>query len=722
VDKIANDELSIKTTQPQTAWAFKLGPSTLKISSTSAGAILTASAPAPTSRVVARILDPEGEPVTWKGTDEVARGYGGSETQNQSFLPRRNPECMYFALGHISASNLHSLFDRSTDTAISFSDQAVMQRNGDDRDQLDMSIPVRENTLVRLVPDYFTKTLGVPFYVPFDDSYFPRAPIVWNSWTAYYNQVTEQDIVRNADWIAGHLKPYGFEFVVLDEGYDGEEEKTGRISVGENHLWIGQWDRLKFPHGPQWLTHHLRSEGLKPGLWIVPNAYAGAVEQHPDWYLRDKQGHLIRDYDTPALDSTNPEVLNFLKKLFTTLDDWGFEYYKFDGEHALPMYVPGVDRSRLYDRSIDPLVAYRNRLKLIRETIGSKRFIEGCPAGTPLNGIGYFNSYFNGEDLYDSWEGMHNLFTSITANAFLNHLAVYVMTGEGIDVEPPMSVDEAKAKRDSAFAGLVGHVPLSRFGVTMAEARTLVSYLSLTGVVYSVASVMPELPEERIRFLQATLPTMPIIPIDLFSRGTELGWDASQRAALDARVRHYPEILDLKVNAKSGVYDVVGLTNWGTGTVTRTLSFADKLGLSPGSRCVVFDFWNQKLFGVFKDQMKVEIGSHDTRVFLVHSVINRPQLVGTSRHITGAYSILDLAWDSRARRLGGSSLTMPGQDYTLWFYIPDGMSFARAQAVTDGQRKIPTRHELTGNSLAVTFPGQQGAVRWQIDFTATPSE
>jgi len=214
--------------------------------------------------------------------------------------------------------------------------------------------------------------------------------------------------------------------------------------------------------------------------------------------------------------------LNFLKKLFTTLDDWGFEYYKFDGEHAVPKYVPAVDRSRLYDRSTDPLVAYRNRLKLIRQTIGPERFIEGCPAGTPLNGIGYFNSYFNGEDLYDSWEGMHNLFTSITGNAFLNQMDVYVMPGEGIDLEPPMSVDEAKAKRDSAFAGLVGHVPLSRFGVTLSEARTLVSYLSLTGVVYSVASVMPELPEERIRFLQATLPAMPIIPIDLFSRGTEL--------------------------------------------------------------------------------------------------------------------------------------------------------------------------------------------------------
>ena len=61
-------------------------------------------------------------------------------------------------------------------------------------------------------------------------------------------------------------------------------------------------------------------------------------------------------------------------------------------------------------------------LRLIRETVGPQTFIEGCPAGTPLNGIGYFNSYFTGHDVYNSWQGMYALFSSISANAFLNHM------------------------------------------------------------------------------------------------------------------------------------------------------------------------------------------------------------------------------------------------------------------------------------------------------------
>ena len=35
--------------------------------------------------------------------------------------------------------------------------------------------------------------------------------MVWSSWTSYYQDVTEQDMVRNTDWIANYLKPYGFQ-------------------------------------------------------------------------------------------------------------------------------------------------------------------------------------------------------------------------------------------------------------------------------------------------------------------------------------------------------------------------------------------------------------------------------------------------------------------------------------------------------------------------------
>ena len=171
----------------------------------------------------------------------------------------------------------------------------------------------------------------------------------------------------------------------------------------------------------------------------------------------------------------------------------------------------------------------------------------------------------------------------------------------------------------------------------------------------------------------------------------------------------------MKVNAPSGVYDVAAVTNWRSRTTTRPLSFADKLGLSSESSYVVFDFWSQKLLGVFKGKMDVTIEPHDTRVLLIHPWSTRPQLVGTSRHISGAYSIQDVEWEGAKHRLHGTSETVAGDAYTLWFYVPQGTTVAQVHALA-ANREIPAQHEMTGNSLRVTFPGQQEAVSWAIVF------
>jgi hypothetical protein len=715
VEKRGENGISIRTSAPRTRWVFELDDQVLRISTTTAEGVLTAEAPASADRIVVRLLDPQGVPVTWSGTDEIKNDYGAGVAQNPSFLPRRNPEVMYFSLGQVTSSNLHSLFDRKTDTGIDFPEQTVMQRSWKNPDLLEITVPVPGNTRVQVIPDYFTKTLGLPFYVPFDDSYFMTPPAVWSSWTSYYIEVKEEDIVRNADWIAANLKPYGFEYVELDGGYDGED--NAGTSVGRDHTWFN-WDQAKFPHGAKWLTDYIKSKGLRAGIWIVPNASAAPVKKHPDWYLRYKDGRIVQDYRTPTLDSTNPQVLDFVKKEFTTLDDWGFDYYKFDGEHDFLKYIPGVDADRIADKSVDPIVAYRNRLKVIRDTIGPQHFIEGCPSGTPLNGIGFVNSYFNGDDVYNNWQGMHNLFSSINDNVFLNHLVVYVMPGEGMELLPRMTVEEATKQRTPAVVQTVRtrEDPMTGFGTTLAEAHTVVSYVSLTGVVYPMASIMSELPPERVQLLKDTLPTMPILPIDLFSRGTESKWDKFKHTTADDYIHNYPEILDLKINAQSGVYDVVGLTNWRSWSTTRELSFADKLGLNPDASYVVFDFWGRKLLGVFKGRMDVTIDPHDTRVLLIHPLAKRPQLVGTSRHITGAYSIRQVAWDGSQNRLRGVSDTVPGDEYTLWFYVPNGEGVSQVRAQTTGDAVIPVQHDLNGNSLKVTFLGQQEAVNWEVHF------
>jgi hypothetical protein len=227
---------------------------------------------------------------------------------------------------------------------------------------------------------------------------------------------------------------------------------------------------------------------------------------------------------------------------------------------------------------------------------------------------------------------------------------------------------------------------------------------------------MPELPEERVALLKSTLPTLPILPVDLFSRGTDMQWDRFVDTRPDDYIHDYPEVLDLKVSARSGTYDVVALTNWRGEKATRELSFAEKLGLPAGSRHVVFDYWQRRLLGVFAGSVRLDVEPHDTRVLLVHRLLDRPQLVAISRHLTGVPSVLDLAWDAGTRTLRGSSQGVAGDDYDLFVHVPEGTALARAGASLVGGRAVPLRQELSGRSLKVTFRGQGEPVAWWLEF------
>lgn len=702
--------LEIRTESPRMGWKLSVSGESLQISATDYRSVVTADVPSTVDRIFARLLDRDGPPVTWSGTGEVHEGYGGGYTRNPSFLPRRNSDVMYLRLGRLEGAGFHSLFDRNTNIAIDFPEDAVLHRVENNQDVVRATIPVPGNALIRIEKDYYTRLLGVPYYSKYDDSHFPVAPIVWSSWTSYYEAVREQDITTNADWLATHLKPYGFEYVELDDGYD-------RGPKGE-HYWIENWDKAKFPHGAEWLTKYIHDRGLKAGVWLVPNSYAGALSDHPERYVYDKNGQVLLDYSTPALDQTNPANLAFLKHEFSVLDGWGFDYYKFDGEHAIPKYLPTADVSRLHDPKADFLENYRDRVSGIRDTIGPDRFIESCPAGTPLNSIGLVDSYFNGDDLYNNWQGMYPLFSSIASNLFLNHLLVYVMPGEGIELGEPMTVEEARTKRPPIVVETEKsrEDPMTGFGVTDAEARTLVSYVAMTGVVYPLASVMTELPESRVRLLKATMPTLPVMPVDLFSRGNDNNWDTFRRERPDFYIHNYPEILDLKVNAVAGRYDLVGITNWrGTPTV-RSLDVAEALSLDPRARYLAFDFWNQSLAGVFEKNLNVEVAPHDTRVLAIHRIEGHPQLVGNSRHISGSFSVLQNEWVPEHLVLRGKAQTVGEDAYTAWIYCPKGFSVESAKAVGASGQPIEVLRSAKGDLAGISFHGGGEVVSWSVQF------
>ena len=55
-------------------------------------------------------------------------------------------------------------------------------------------------------------------------------PMGWNSWDGYGTTVKEADVKANAQWLADHLKPLGWQYVVVDmEWYRHQSAGGGQL-------------------------------------------------------------------------------------------------------------------------------------------------------------------------------------------------------------------------------------------------------------------------------------------------------------------------------------------------------------------------------------------------------------------------------------------------------------------------------------------------------------
>jgi len=178
----------------------------------------------------------------------------------------------------------------------------------------------------------------------------------------------------------------------------------------------------------------------------------------------------------------------------------------------------------------------------------------------------------------------------------------------------------------------------------------------------------------------------------------------------DFYIHHYPELLDLKVNNSLGAYDVVALTNWRSQKVSRELLPEQTLGLPGKGSYLAFDFWNKKFLGAFDDHISIDVDSHDTRVLLVHRQLSHPQLLGTSRHLTGGYSLEDVAWNQDTHSLSGTSLTVASDPYSLWIHVPDGTKLTAVNA------NVPVSQKRDGDLVTLTFTGTGSPVKWKASF------
>jgi hypothetical protein len=106
----------------------------------------------------------------------------------------------------------------------------------------------------------------------------------------------------------------------------------------------------------------------------------------------------------------------------------------------------------------------------------------------------------------------------------------------------------------------------------------------------------------------------------------------------------------------------------------------DKVGLDRNRQYLLFDFWNQKFLGKMGGEYSIDLPPHACQVISLRPAVDRPQLVGTDRHITmGAVELRDEKWDAGRKELRIKAELVGNYPTTLTIYTA-GRTFKEAKA------------------------------------------
>jgi len=467
------------------------------------------------------------------------------------------------------------------------------------------------------------------------DIRLPPMPTVHCTW--YVDGASSEGVLTGRTAFASQaLKPYGLGVMQIDDGW-----QLGSTSNGPKKVFLHYNPKGPYPSGMKPMADTIRKAGLTPGIWLIP--FAGSSE---DPWFADKQAWFAqkpdgKPYDTfwggTCYDLTRADTRAYLKDVIRTLThDWGYGYLKMDGLYTGASvnlnYVcdtfreDEIGQAVLSDPQITQIQMMRNSLKLVRETAGKDVFLLGCciPQNMRSAGaaFGLVNAMRIGPDNGASWSDMMRGPEFGSWQYFLNGRVWY-------NDPDPLYV---------------------RPSLPLAHAQALCSWVTLSGAMNSSSEHYAGLPDDRLDLLRRTMPSHRAVarPVDLFENRVPGLW-----LVTDAATPEHPR------------RDVVGLFNWNDGEKAFDEPLG-KVGLLGDAEQIAFDFWANALTPPFKGRLSQTLPPQSCRVLAVRPVLDRPQLISTSRHITqGIVDVQKEKWDAKTRTLSGVSETVAGDRYEL---------------------------------------------------------
>lgn len=241
------------------------------------------------------------------------------------------------------------------------------------------------------------------------------APLGWNSWDCYGAAVDEDTVRKNADFMAKHLKEYGWQYIVVDIQWYEPAAKNHEYN-NFTSLCTDEYSRLipaenRFPSsaggkGFTVLAEYVHSLGLKFGIHIMRGIPRQAVHNNTKIKGSQKTAREIAkmssicvwNTDMYGVDPSKEGAKEYYDSIFELYASWGVDFIKCD------------DIARELPHEETELVLLSNSLK----NCGRDMVLSLSPGPALLEKAELYKQTANmwriTDDFWDKWDALYNMF------------------------------------------------------------------------------------------------------------------------------------------------------------------------------------------------------------------------------------------------------------------------------------------------------------------------
>ncbi|HIR14166.1 MAG TPA: glycoside hydrolase family 27 protein [Candidatus Choladousia intestinavium] len=249
-------------------------------------------------------------------------------------------------------------------------------------------------------------------------------PMGWNSFDYYDANVTEQAIRANAEYMAKYLKPYGWEYIVIDiqwYAYDTGTQREKYEYIPFSQVELDEYGRLlpcpdRFPSSANGkgfapLAEYIHSLGLKFGIHIMRGIARSAAERHLPVKGTNATAAQIANPSSVCL--WNPDMYGvsetfegqcYYDSIIELYASWGVDFIKCDD----------ICNSRTLSGGEDAQLGEIRMLSNAIQKSGRPMVLSLSP-GPALTDRGSFyanhaNMWRLTGDMWDNWEQLRDMF------------------------------------------------------------------------------------------------------------------------------------------------------------------------------------------------------------------------------------------------------------------------------------------------------------------------